>query len=222
MSGAANYFAWQGQMVTPKLGRRVIEAGCGTGNFTGMLLAREAVLAVDSEPACVERLRERYRAHQNVETRVCDVAAPEFLELARFRADSCVCINVLEHVANDEEALRAMGSVVQPEGVVVLLTPAFPALYGPIDQRLGHHRRYTRRSLTQTAEAAGLRVESLRYMNWVGFFGWWANAHILKRQQQSEAQIAVFDRAVVPWLSWMEARVAPPFGQSLLAVLRKP
>ena len=60
MAQAANYFAWQSRLVAPELGQRVIEVGCGIGNFTGTLLDREAVLAVDVDPACIERLRERY------------------------------------------------------------------------------------------------------------------------------------------------------------------
>ena len=46
MAQAANYFAWQGRLVAPGLGQRVIEVGCGIGNFTGMLLGRETVLAL--------------------------------------------------------------------------------------------------------------------------------------------------------------------------------
>ena len=34
MSRAANYFEWQSRLVLPELGRRVIEIGCGIGNFT--------------------------------------------------------------------------------------------------------------------------------------------------------------------------------------------
>ena len=58
-------------------------------------------------------------------------------------------------------------------------------------------------------------------MNAVGFVGWWVNAHILRKTEQSEAQIAFFDRFLVPVLSRMEGIVAPPFGQSILTVLVK-
>jgi hypothetical protein len=51
--------------------------------------------------------------------------------------------------------------------------------------------------------------------------GWWVNAHVWKRQAQSDAQIAVFDRLVAPLAERVEAAMPPPFGQSLLAVLRK-
>lgn len=222
MARATNYIAWQRRVVTPKLGRRVIEVGCGIGNFTGSLLDREAVVAIDVDPACIERLRARYPGRPNLRTLVCEPGSAAFADLARNCPDSCVCLNVLEHIEDDRRALAAMASILIPGGAMVLLVPAFPALYGPIDRNLGHHRRYSRKSVKELARVTGLAVETLRYMNAAGFAGWWMNAHVFRRGSQSEAQIKIFDRCVVPWLARVEAFAAPPFGQSLLAVLRKP
>ena len=221
MSRAKNYFAWQARLVVPELGQRVVEAGCGTGNFTGKLLDRELVISVDTEPACVERLKQRYSGHPNLQAFICDAAGAEFQSLARFQPDSCVCLNVIEHIEDDCGALESMASILVPRGVIVLIVPAFPALYGPIDEELGHFRRYTRRSLLNLAKATGLTVEKLHYMNAVGFFGWWANARLFHRQAQSPEQIDFFDRYVVPVISRLESVMRPPFGQSLFAVLRK-
>lgn len=227
MSRAKNYFAWQCRVVTRELGRRVVEIGCGIGNFTGMLLDREAVLALDIEPECVEQVKSRYAAAANLQVLNWDWGADDWEQRAHplltgFGADSCVCLNVLEHIEDDREALRRMAAMVQPGGVIVLLVPAFPALYGPIDRQLGHHRRYTRQSVRRLADAAGLQIKSARYMNALGFFGWWANSHIFRRDVQSAGQIGVFDRYIVPVSSRLEGIIAPPFGQSLLVVLRKP
>jgi SAM-dependent methyltransferase len=227
MSQAKNYFAWQCRLVTRELGRRVVEIGCGIGNFTGMLLDREAVLALDVEPECVGQLKSRYAAAANLQVLNCDWGAADWdrsmlPRLAGFAADSCVCLNVLEHIEDDIGALRRMAAILQPGGIIVLLVPAFPALYGPIDKHLGHYRRYTRDSVRQLAANAGLEVSNARYMNTVGFFGWWANSHIFRRNIQSAAQIGIFDRYIVPVSARLEDLVSPPFGQSLLVVLRKP
>jgi SAM-dependent methyltransferase len=222
MSRAENYFAWQSRLVTRELGRRVVEVGCGLGNFTGMLLDREAVIAVDSEPDCIQRLTERYPDRNNLHTFACDAGGAAFADLARFHPDCCVCLNALEHIEDDRQALRGMASILAPGGVVVLLVPAFPALYGPIDSNLGHYRRYSRGSLNRLADSAGLRIRKAHYMNAAGFFGWWVNSHILRRTAQSERQIEIFDRYLVPLMSRLEGMVQPPFGQSLFAVLGKP
>ena len=222
MARATNYIAWQRRLVTPELGQRVIEVGCGIGNFTGTLLDRETVLAIDVDPTCIGRLRERYSNRPNLHTFVCEPDSAAFADLARWRPDSCVCLNVLEHIEDDHRALDAMASVLVPGGAIMLLVPAFQALYGPIDRNLSHYRRYSRESVARLAHATGLAVKTLHYVNAIGFFGWWMNAHVFRREAQSDSQIRLFDRSIVPWMSRLEAIAPPPFGQSLFAVLRKP
>ena len=222
MSRAENYFAWQSRLVTRQLGRRVVEVGCGLGNFTGKLLDREAVIAVDSNPDCIQRLIERYPGRDNLHAFACRAGSPAFSDLARFHPDSCVCLNALEHIRDDRQALDGMASILGPGGVVVLLVPAFPALYGPIDRNLGHYRRYSRRSIASLVAATSLRIRKVHYVNAAGFFGWWVNSHILRRRAQSEKQIEIFDSYLVPVLSRVEGLVRPPFGQSLFVVLEKP
>lgn len=222
MAGAEKYFAWQHRLVAKELGRRVLEIGCGLGNFTRTLLDREAVVAVDVEAECIDRLKKRYPNRANLHAFTCDINHPGFAALKRFNLDSCVCLNVLEHIEDDRRALTEMSEAIVAGGRIVLIVPAFQALYGPIDKNLGHYRRYSRASLAQLAEVAGLRVRQARYMNTVGFFGWWVNAHILRRTAQSEVQIRLFDRFIVPPMAWLESMVKPFFGQSLFIVLEKP
>ena len=222
MAAAKNYFAWQARMVLPELGRRVVEVGCGTGNFTRYLLDRDAVIALDAEADCVGRLRLRYPDHPRLHALVCDVSTGCLDQAAGFQPDSCVCLNVLEHIEDDAATLRRMASVLSPGGVIVLLVPAFPGLYGPIDRNLGHCRRYTRGSIRRLARDTGLALRRLRYVNFIGFFGWWANSHIFHRQAQSQHQIEIFDRWLVPVQSRLESLVPPPFGQSLFVVLSRP
>src|ERR1700687_5970213 len=111
MTKARNYLAWQGRLVKRELGQRVVEAGCGLGNFTGMLLDRDVVIALDVEPGCIERLKARYPNQKNLHAFVGDAGGPEFSALARFQPDSCVCLNVLEHIEDDVGALRGTAAI---------------------------------------------------------------------------------------------------------------
>ena len=224
MSHAKNYFAWQGRLVNREIGRRVIEVGCGVGNFTGMLLDREAVIALDKEPHCIEQLQQRYPDQPNLRAFTCDAEAlgERHAELAAFGADSCVCLNVLEHIGDDAKALRDMASILAPGGVIVLLVPAFPALYGPIDKNLGHHRRYTRDSIAQLAEASGAAREK-------------GALHELRRllrlvdecpHPETRSPVGKADRRIrQPGAGiYRDSKKSrhPPFGQSLFVVLQKP
>jgi SAM-dependent methyltransferase len=224
MARAANYFAWQARLVRRELGHRVVEVGCGIGNFTNHILDRELVIGLDVEPSCVELLRDRYPhdSYSNVHCLTRDVGRDPLHDLARFRPDSCLFINVLEHIEDDFKAIRDAATILTPGGTVILFVPAFQTLFGSIDRNLGHYRRYDRRMIRGLASAAGLKVEKQAYFNLIGFFGWWANSHVFKREAQSGGQIDVFDRYLVPVMERAEALLSPPFGQSIFAVLRKP
>ncbi len=221
MKRAKRYFEWQYRLAREQLGARVLEVGCGLGNFTEHLADRELVVAIDAEPDCIAAHRARFAGRTNLVSLCVNVVSPEFPKLREHRPDSVACLNVLEHVRDDAAALAHLEAVLPKGGRVVLIVPAFESLYGPIDERLGHCRRYSKKSLAGAAERAGFRPEVLRYMNSAGFFGWWFNAHVTKRTAQSDAQIAVFDAVMVPVLRRVEQWMEPPVGQSIFAVLRK-
>lgn len=192
------------------------------GNFTRTILDRELVVGLDVEAACVERHRENHREFKNVVSLEVDASNPASIEeLRQYNLDSVVSLNVFEHIEDDAQTLRNLWQILPVGGRVVLIIPAFQALYGPIDHLLGHYRRYTRESVRQLAHSTGFEPVQLYYMNFVGFFGWWANAKIFKRTEQSDTQIATFDKLIVPWLRPLERAVHPPVGQSVFTVLEK-
>jgi ubiquinone/menaquinone biosynthesis C-methylase UbiE len=221
MQLATRYFDWQRRMTVPELGSRVLEIGCGMGNFTQHLLDRELVVGIDVENDCIQQHRTRFRQHSHIHASVMDILDSSFTELAKHRPDSIVCLNVLEHISDDYKALQHMYAVLPKGGRAVFIVPAFESLYGPIDANLGHYRRYSKTSMTKVAEGAGFRINKLRYFNSIGFLGWYVNARFLKKTEQSEQQIRLFDSKIVPILSAIESRIEPPFGQSVFAVLER-
>jgi len=222
MRSAQRYFDWQLALAKPWLGQRVLEIGCGMGNFTRTILDRELVVGLDIEADCVARHRANHRDCNNVVSLHVDAADPASVaELSSYGLDSVVSFNVLEHIEDDHQTLRNLWQILPPGGRVVLIIPAFQQLYGPIDHLLGHYRRYTRESVRELAISTGFEPVELYYLNLAGFFAWWANAKIFKRTEQSDSQIAVFDNLVVPWLRPLEAAIRPPVGQSVFTVLEK-
>lgn len=219
---AHRYFDWQLALAKPWLGNRVLEIGCGMGNFTRTILDRELVVGVDVETDCVARHRENHRHYGNVVSLEIDASnADSAAALSGYNLDSVVCLNVLEHIEDDRQTLRNLWKILPDGGRVVLIVPAFQGLYGPIDRLLGHYRRYSKRSVRELASATGFEPIKLHYLNLVGYFGWWANAKVFKRTEQSGAQIATFDKLIVPWLRPLESAIHPPVGQSVFTVFEK-
>jgi len=219
MAEAENYLAWQFALIRPYVGGRVLEVGARIGTFTRRLaLIADHVTALEPNRYCFERLQRETGALANVTRRELTVEVFHAGEARSQRFDTIVCMNVLEHIRDDAAVLREFRGMIAPGGRLVLLIPAMPMAFGEIDRRLGHFRRYTRSGARDLLARTGWRSVAQRYFNVVGLLGWLWNTRVWVRHAQSDSQIRVFDRMIVPVMSRVE-RIAPmPVGQSLLAV----
>ena len=96
-----------------------------------------------------------------------------------------MAFNVVEHIADDIGALRSLGQLVSPTGHVVVFVPAFEMAMSNFDREVGHVRRYTRRSLSATFEAAGLELDAIHYVNSLGLVAWITGMRLLGRRPMS-------------------------------------
>lgn len=87
------------------------------------------------------------------------------LPLGSSTVDLIMAFDVLEHLRDDDQALREMHRVLRPGGSALIAVPADPALWSAHDEAVGHVRRYTREGLASIAEMAGLRVRTIRSWN---------------------------------------------------------
>jgi SAM-dependent methyltransferase len=219
MADATNYLAWQFAMVQPHIGKRVLEVGAGIGTFTRRMAAvAEQVTALEPNQYCFDRLTRETSTLPNVSRHELPVEDFHSTVATGRTFDTIVCMNVLEHIRDDAAVLREFRSLIAPDGRLVLLIPAIPAAFGEIDRRLGHYRRYTKRSVRRLFGETGWRTVELRYFNVIGLLGWIWNTKVLMKHEQSDRQIQLFDRAIVPVMSRLESLLPLPVGQSLLAV----
>jgi 2-polyprenyl-3-methyl-5-hydroxy-6-metoxy-1,4-benzoquinol methylase len=222
MSEAKRYQAHIFELFRRHIGARVLEVGCGIGTTTRRLLEiSDYVLGIEPNRSSADRVREAIGAHPRFRLRECHLEECDQRELARERFDTIVCINVLEHIEDDVQALRTFRDIVAAaNGQVLIFVPAVQALYGPLDAELGHHRRYSKRSLAAAFDAAGLDLTALRYTNPIGLLGWLFNARVTKSIAHSSRQIALFETLVAPWALPLERLLPMPIGLSLVAVGR--
>ncbi|HXH24028.1 MAG TPA: class I SAM-dependent methyltransferase [Vicinamibacterales bacterium] len=210
------------RLFRPYIGRRVFEVGSGIGTMSERLVdVADVVVGIEPNPACAARVREAMARHDRFVLRACHLEECDVIELAAHRFDTVFCVNVLEHLADDVDALRTFREVIGAGGRVLVFVPALQAAYGPLDAELGHHRRYSKRSLAQAFAGAGLALEQIRYTNPIGLLGWLYNAHIARSRAHSPTQIRLFETLVAPWALPLERVLPPPIGLSLMAVGRK-
>ena len=221
LAEAPQYNRWQYDMVAPYLGRRILEVGAGIGNMSALFLHSrpELLVTTDIDPHYRARLAERFADRAEVVVEELRMPDPDAAaRFGRFRLDTVIATNVVEHIEDDLGTVTTMRSLLESGGRAIILVPALQSIYGELDRELGHFRRYNRARLGTLLERAGLRVERMLWFNRVGLLGWWFNGRIRRTRLIPLDQLRTFDR-LVPMLR-LERFLPLPFGQSLIAVGR--
>jgi SAM-dependent methyltransferase len=151
--------------------------------------------------------------------RPLDPAAPSQFAYLADSFDSVLCLNVLEYLKDPADTVSALYGVLKPGGSLLVLVPQNPALYGGIDRRLGHVRRFRAAELREMLERAGFRTERMYQLNKIGALAWRLYGGLLQRKAISKVTLKLFDESV--WF-WRRVDFALPWnGLSLIAVARK-
>jgi SAM-dependent methyltransferase len=217
---APRYNAWLGAKLRPHLGPRVLEIGAGIGTITRQIAeGRERVIALEADGFYVQRLQNLFRGSAVVRPIHAPVESTDWEALSREGLDTVLLSNVLEHIGDDAGAVRRFRSVLPRGGRLVILVPALQALYGSIDEAIGHYRRYHTDSLCRVIEENGFEVERLEWLNLLGIPGWYLNSRLLRRRTVPAMQVRLYDR-LAPLLARAESAFRLPIGMSLLAVAR--
>lgn len=146
-------------------GRAILDVGCGAGTNLDLLRTinpGSAIVGIDIEH---EPLR-LCSLGRSVPVSQADVAQ---LPFAASAFDVITALDTLEHVRDDARVLAELFRVCRPGGAVVLTVPAFPWLWGTVDE-LGHHyRRYRKPELLERVTGAGFSVRVIRFFNYLLF-----------------------------------------------------
>ncbi len=151
------------------------------------------------------------------------------------KSDAVLALDVIEHLDDDRAAVRRLGGLVEPGGIVVVSVPALPELFSEFDEIQGHRRRYLPESLRQVFVHSDLELERIF---------WWGRwlVPVLRRRRSrpparpGEPASESYRRylQLPPWpLHWVaqaafvwENRAAVrgrlQIGTSLFAVARRP
>ncbi len=218
------YYRWTLDLFRPYLGKRVMDAGCGIGNFTAVLAPQVAyTLAVDLSPRNIAVLRERFRDMPEVEVAQLDLEH-DIAALQQKQLDTIVCLDVLEHLADDVAMLRSFRAMIRPGGHLLLKVPACPWLFGSVDIASSHYRRYTLQHLRSIACEAGWTPLQVAYTNFFGVFPYWLKSRVLKKTTNfsrtfSPQQLQRL-RRLIPLLQTLDRLLGPPVGQSAILIAR--
>src|SRR5690606_39113676 len=73
-------------------------------------------------------------------------------------------LDVLEHIGDDRDAVRAIAAMLGPGALLLVTVPAFAMLWDHHDDLNQHHRRYTAGRLRRLLDGQGLELLRLRFL----------------------------------------------------------
>jgi len=108
---------------------------------------------------------------ENIARKIWDIPLIQFDLVNCPLPDNCVdvvvALNVLEHIKDDEVALKQMYRILKPDGYAIIEVPANPDLYDFYDEQLKHFRRYDIEALCDIARTSKFTIVRASHL---GFF----------------------------------------------------
>lgn len=216
----------------PPTGGPIADVGGGNG-YVARGLERAGFLTVMIEPGLTGVLNACRRGVRHV---ICST-----VEDAGLR-DGCLggvgLFDVLEHLEDPTRFLEMLRGKLAASGRVYATVPAFDTLWSAEDDRSGHFRRYTLRSLAKVFAQAGLRVEYATYFFWFLPFPVFLvrsvptslglrrsfTPSLFRREYMpcGERLGRVVDRLLAAEVGMVSREGRIPFGSSCLVVARRP
>ena len=189
----------------PKKNGKVLDLGSGNGEMATLLIRfSEFVLATDNDQNIIDKLKQKTKKFKKI--RVAKINAEKF-SLKEKGFDLVSACDLAEHLKNDQALFNQCYRHLRIKGKLLVVVPAGKFLYGNRDLKLGHYRRYSKKSLIQKVEKAGFRVIVCQYWNFFGLIPYLVSEKIFKKPLRGPARHNVtslskktINRAIYYWL----------------------
>lgn len=144
--------------------------------------------------------------------------------------DFIIASDCLEHIEDDEKALRNWNELLQPNGVAYIFVPAFMSLWSQHDEVNMHFRRYERNELNNKLKKNGFQITKSSFWNFFLFLPIYLVRRIgsMRSSNTKESgdlkKLPLFNSVLFTLLNLenkLLQRFTFPFGVSSYAVVKK-
>ncbi len=191
--------------ILEEVGSSVLEIGAGLGAVTGSLATHQKIItACEPNSELFQRL-EQIPFSEDVA--LFEGTLQDFQQQNEKKVfDSVIYVNVLEHIRDDVAELSNAKNSMSPAGNLIVVVPAMPALYGSLDSKSEHFRRYRKRELETIIDNAGLTLTHIRYVDPIGGLAYWFLFRVLRLNRAPSRGVLLNSYIVAP-ISRITSRV---------------
>lgn len=220
-SQATHWKSYYGNLLKPFIRGDVLEVGAGIGETAPYLLNSGITswTCLEPDPALAERITGKINRSELPD--LCQVRTGTSKDLPQQPAyDTVLYIDVIEHIEDDRGELQRAASLLRNGGHLIVLVPAHNFLRSPFDDTIGHYRRYDKKML-KSISPGSLHLLKLYYLDSLGLFASLANKFLLQNSMPTPAQIAFWDRIIVPTSTWTDRLIFYSAGKTLIGLWKK-
>lgn len=105
--------------------------------------------------------------------------------------------------------------------MLFIYVPARMELYSNFDKKVGHVRRYNKKTLLRKVCDAHLKVDTIRYHEFIGYFAAYYNRFISNDGILNPKAVSFYDTFFVPVTNRIERFINMPIGKSLYVIASK-
>jgi len=223
ISEANKFNEWMYQRIAPDCSGKILEIGSGIGNISEFFIKDKAEIYLSDLRDNYLSFLERNYTNKAAGILKMDIVDEDFDELYKNvlgTFDTVFALNVVEHIKDDELALKNITKLLKPNGTVIILVPAFNTLYNSFDEALEHYRRYTKKTLNKNFASSNLEIQKSSYFNAAGIAGWILSGAILKKKTIPAGQMKLYNK-LVPIFKVVDKVLFNSFGLSVITVGKK-
>lgn len=213
--------SWFYQTINPFCSGKILEIGSGIGNISQFFIQnKQDIILSDLRANYLETLTNRFPDFDQNNFCMLDLVDPDFDEKHKDKFnlyDAIFAMNVVEHILDDQQAIKNCHKLLKKGGRLVILVPAYQSLYNRFDKELEHYRRYNQKSLNNLFINADFKIVHEQYFNAAGILGWYVSGRLLKNKLIPEGQMKLYN-SFVPIFKIIDKIIFNKFGLSVVTV----
>lgn len=132
--------------------------------------------------------------------------------------ENLVSINVLEHIENDNEAIKEFKKILKNNGRLILYLPHSKYLWTELDELVGHHRRYTKKNLVTKLKENGFEIKHVEYVDFVGSIVLSVTKFLRIKLSYNKNLTIFYDKTVFKTFKYLDYIFKNIFGKNILIV----
>ena len=129
-------------------------------------------------------------------------------------------LNVLEHIDDDENAIKEITKKIEKDGLLILYVPASMKAWSQMDIDAGHYRRYEKKEIIKKLENNNLKVVHFSFKDCAGWLILVIFRFLRIKPKFNKKLLILYDKLFFPFLKYIDLIGGRFFGKNIFVVAK--